>query len=512
MNKWRIAGLVLLVAVAGGLVLRSCTPTQQPVKTGPVTPPREVFHASKPLRVEVVPAGTDRHEWLERELRFVLARGRMRVAENGPADGKAFVLQIDLSQQHASTAKLSLLAPDGVSERELSVPLVRTSRLDTVQSVTRQLPQFLGAAAATADWTTLTGTSDASAYDSFLVASSALLDSTAQGFTQPSHSRELARSIETLEALARQQPQFARAQALLAVAYLGLGGEDQASLTQIADATAKRALSLDESLADAHGAMGLARLRRGEWIAARERFAAALEIDGNSIPALEGLACLLTQVGQPVAALPIAEHAVAMQAGNIGAQECLAYARMATATSSGEKKPTQPAISGNFPVARVNALDALLTGDVALAEQTLNHAAHASDAEWIKPLLQAANDRKAIPEALRAITRAAGDAQIDAATEVLCGTALRQPEFVFNRMARLEKQKEAVPLQLLWLPQTAFLRKQRRFEQLVTAVDLTSYWQENGRPEICEKEPQVYGCSLRPSAAKAAAKQKSASR
>jgi tetratricopeptide (TPR) repeat protein len=498
MNKWRIAGLILLVMVAGGLVLRYCTRPEQPTATIPTAPPREVFHASKPLRVEIIVApGKDRHEWLERELRFVLARGKMRIAARGPEDSKAFVLRVDLSQGSAAGAKLLLIAPDDVQERELTVPVSLSTRLETVQSLTRQLPTFLGAATAT-DWTHLPGTSEADAYESFLAASSALLDSNAQGFTQPQRSRELAHRVEALEALVRKQPSFARAQGLLAIAYLGLGGEDQSSLTQLADATAKRALALDESLADAHSAIGLARLRHGEWIAARERFDAALEIDSNAVPALEGLACLLTAVGQSAAALPIAQHAVAMQAGNIGAQECLAYARAATA----EQKTAQPVLSKDLPVARAGALSALLAGDVPLAEQMLQHAAHDNDAEWIKPLLQAALDKKAIPEALRAITRAAGDGQIDSATEVMSGAALHQADFVFNRLSRLEKQNEAVPLQLLWLPQTAFLRKHRRFEQLVTAVDLTGYWQENGRPEICETEPQVYGCALRPSAAK----------
>ena len=502
MNRWLGAVLAILAVLAGWLVLRSCTPTQTPVSQQPPTPPREVFHASKPLQVEIVAASgartdTDRSEWLERELRWVLARGKMRVAAH-VTDSKTFVLRIELPQSPSPTGRLLLLAPDGITERHLDAPLAGNTRLAIVQALARSLPQFLGAT--TDDWSDYPGTSDAEAYEGFLLAASALLDSQARGFTQPLHSRELARNVEHLEALTRKQPQFARAQALLAIAYLGLGGNDQESLTRIADNTAKRALGLDDSLADAHAAMGLARLRRGEWIAARERFDAALAIDSNAIPALEGLACLLTEVGQPATALPIAARAIAMQPGNLGANECFAYARIATAGTQplGNSEPVK-----DLPVARVAALSALLSGDIARAEQVLS-AATAPDADWVKPLLRAAADKKATPAALRAITRAAGDGQIDAATEVMCGAALRQPDFVFNRMARLEQQSEAMPLQLLWLPQTDFLRKHRRFEQLITTVDLGSYWQENGRPEICEQEPQTYGCSLRPSAAKEA--------
>ncbi len=509
MNRWRSAVLTILALTAGWLVLRSCMPAQTPVSQQPPMPPREVFHASKPLRVEIADPSdanrpdTDRNEWLERELRFVLSQGKMRVATLA-TDSKAFVLRIELPQSPSTTGKLILLAPDGAAERHLVVPLASNmpgnTRLAIVQSLTRPLPTFLGATTASSDWSGFFGTSDADAYEGYLLASGALLNRHARGFTQPPRSRELARNIERLEALTRKQPQFARAQSLLAIAYLGLGGDDQESLTRIADSAAKRALELDDSLADAHAAMGLARLRRGEWIAARERFNAALGLDSNDIPALEGLACLLTEVGQPAAALPIAERALAMQPGNLGASECFAYARIATAGA----QPLDDSTSiKDLPVARLVALSALLSGDIAHAEQVLN-AATAPDAEWVKPLLRAAGDKKATPEALRAITRAAGDGQIDAATEVMCGAALRQPDFVFNRMSRLEQQNEAMPLRLLWLPQTDFLRKQRRFEQLITSVDLGSYWQEYGRPEICEQEPKTYGCSLRAAAAKAA--------
>jgi len=517
MNKWRIAGLIVLVVLAGWLAVRSWTPAPPPpVKTQP-PPVREVFHASKPLHVVIESAaGPAANEWLERELRFVLTRGKMRIAPLGaassPGEVAIFTLRIEFpDRQQSSTARLSLLAPDGVMERQTDAPLNLENRLSTVQSLASYLPKFLGAATATADWGSLVGTTEAEAYEGFLAGSSALLDSTSRGFTQPTHTRDLAQRVEQLEALARKYPTFARAQGLLAIAYLGLGGEDQPSLTQIADATAKSALALDEDLADAHSAMGLARLRRGEWIAARERFEAALALDVNALPALEGLACLLTETGQMAAALPIAEHAIWMQPGNIGARECMTYARIASpAAEPASATPATP--TGNdLAVARIDALAAMLAGDLPAAERLLTGAAGTNNT-WIAPLIRAATNRAAIPEALRAITLAASDGKIDAATEVMCGAALRQSDFVFNRMSRLQKQNEAVPLRILWLPQTAYLRQHRRFEQIVTAVDLGSYWQEQGRPDICESEPKVYGCALRPSPARAATKQTAPSR
>ena len=95
------------------------------------------------------------------------------------------------------------------------------------------------------------------------------------------------------------------------------------------------------------------------------------------------------------------------------------------------------------------------------------------------------------------ITRTADEETIDTETELLLGTALRRPDFVFNRMLRLAKQNEAIPLRLLWLPQTDFLRKQRRFKEVVSAASLTTYWQDHGPPDICANEPKVNGCAAK---------------
>ena len=111
--------------------------------------------------------------------------------------------------------------------------------------------------------------------------------------------------------------------------------------------------------------------------------------------------------------------------------------------------------------------------------------------------MRAAQDKRETSQALQAITRAASDHTIDPITEVLCGAALRQSDFVFNRMLRLQKQKEPVPLRLLWLPRTDFLRQSPRFEQIVSAAGLLPFWQDHGLPDVCKNEPAVYGCKIK---------------
>lgn len=520
MNKWRIVGLALAALLVTWLILRGFAFRHEGERaTQPPAPSAEAFHISKPLRVQVTRPGTPAarpapDEWLERELRHLLIRGRLRVAAIDPSLPRPFTLRVELPPAPNTPAnaltrtaiKLSLQAPDGKVERSAEIELSpdhgqAPGALGIMQALARQLPAFLGATRIAADsgvdWSAFIGTDDAAAYDSFLSSAEELLGSQGRGFTASSAPpRSLA--VERLETLTRKHRDFTRALALLSVGYISLGGKDDASLIELAASNAQRALATDHSLATAQSALGLVELRRGEWAAAQELFKAALTLDANSPIALEGLACLLMDVGQAAAALAVAQRAIALQPANVGARECLAYARFATGKDDGSSStPSPPAAHESLEIAQVNALHALLSGDTHQAQRILGGSVRARDAAWVDPVLQAASDRSRIALALQAITRAASDGTIDPITELVCGTALREADFVFNRMLRLHRQNQPVPLRLLWLPQAEFLRRHARFAEIIDAEALPGFWQDHGRPDYCAREPTMYGCKPR---------------
>jgi tetratricopeptide (TPR) repeat protein len=495
-NRLRIAGLLLLALLTSWLVVRGCAPEPQQ-EAPPAAPRRETFNAGRPLRVEVIataPAGGRPGDiaWLAHELRYVLMRGQMRAAAIGAHDAsqspdESYLLRVAVSQE-AKEASLALVAPDQVLEREHEFSLPDITRLHVAREIAKQLQQFLDAPEG-AEWSTLLGAGDAKNYDSFTKAEGEIHGPDGRGFTRPPSAHMRARTIERLESVLRGEPRFARARALLAVGYLSLGGKDESSLTQLAESNAERAVALDATLADAQAALGLAALRRGEWIAAHERFKSALTQDPNSAPALEGLACLLADAGRHSEGRPFAERAMAIQPRNVGAGECLAY-------TADEAAGGAEADNTNAMDVQVLSLKAILQNDETGAARLLREKLEPQQFEiWAQPLLRAVNSPRHIPEALSAVTRAANDGQIDATTEILCGAALRQPEFVFNRMTRLQRRGATPPLRILWLPQTLFLRKHARFENVVSAAGLPAFWQEHGAPDICATEPETYGCA-----------------
>lgn len=492
----RVTGLVVLAALVSWPILRSCSPGI-PEPTVPPPPVREEFHASKPLRLELNAESENADlRWLRYELNHLLTRGKMHIAAvstDAAVDPKVFTLRVTVNGA-GKQAALALIAPDDVVDKQSTLPLPGDSRLATVSAFASALPRFLNAAHTTSDWVALLGTDDAKAYDTFLNSSLEWSGPDGSGFTQPAVALRRAPSVERLESLVRSHPKFARARGSLAAGYLSLGGEDEASLTQLAENNAERALTLDENIADAHAALGLVHLRRSEWVAAREQFQRALTLDAQTTAALEGMACLLVDAGRFQEAAPFATQAVALQPDNHGARECFAY----TLTAS------KPSTAIKTPPSQVQALEAILAGDTAAAKDLLLDSVSPQDfTRWADPLLQAAENRRHIPQALQAVTLAASEQQIDPSTEILCGAALKQPEFVFNRMARLQRQGERLPLRVLWMPQTKFLRQHARFEQIVSGAGLPAFWQEQGVPDVCTAEPALYGCKMHPATVRA---------
>jgi|HigsolmetaAR201D_1030396.scaffolds.fasta_scaffold01352_7 tetratricopeptide (TPR) repeat protein len=484
MNKLRIVGLVLLAALIALFAARNfiaSSPEQPP------PPPRAVFDGSQPLRIETQ---GEQAPWMTRELRNLLARSKLNLVSiaTHPTGAQSFTLRIDV-QPAKSLAGLALVAPDGVVERSELLQLPQDSQLAAMRRLAERLPSFLGAANGS-DWSKLLGTEDASAYATFLNAGDAWFAEDATGFTAPSSpTHDRVSTLERLERVTRRFRDFARARALLALGYLSVGGEDADSLTRLAETSAQRALTADPELADAHAALGIVYARKMDWATAQEHLQAALALDANNVAALEALGCLLLDVGRVDAALAHAHRAATLQPGNRGAHQCAAYARIAMRTEGTGEELTAD-------TARIQAAVLLLENDRFRADALLREHKAVSD-ELIRAVIDASTDRSKVPDALKIITRSADDETIDAHTEVLFGAALRRPDFVFNRMLRQVKAGEAVPLRLLWLPQTDFLRKHRRFREIVNATKLAAYWQKHGLPDVCSKEPTVYGCTLK---------------
>jgi len=489
-----ILGAVLLILAGIGIWIGSKEPETE-VPPSPIEG-QAGLHARALLRIEAViadrPDSDPEIRWLTSEMRYLLVRGQVPLARPqgpyDPEDGEAlFTLRVTAAEEPAAPLQLTLVSPSGTPERTVTAPPLTNDRLGRIQAIAHALPALLPRGATGVGFPAFLGTTSAAAYEALAQAQMAAFD---ESELKQSQIAIRATPIDRLEALTREQPGFARAWAELALLYLRIAGQDVASLTAIAERAAQRAVELDSRLAEAHAVLGIARQRRGEWVPADVSLAQALALDPASPTALEAFSCLLVDVGRIHHARLIGEQAVSVAPGSRAAAECLAYARLATGESL-TGMGTTPDLA-----ARPRVLSAMLMGrpDEARASLAALHDPPEGFDQWFSTITQAIGQPSRRPDALRAITRAASDATLDPATEIVYGVGLQQPDFVFNRLQRLKTQREAVPTRILWVKDALFLREHPRFAALTRSLGLDNYWKERGRPDLCGSEPVPAFC------------------
>ncbi|HSN72426.1 MAG TPA: hypothetical protein VLT59_13010 [Steroidobacteraceae bacterium] len=451
-----------------------------------------------------LPGHGEEAAWLAEEVRYLLARqGAVRLAHpDGPHDPAAAASLHTLSLEIPASAsgravRLTLNAPDGALLEHASLGPKPDTRLGLIE----QIAERLGAVAArnvdAGSLVPLIGTSDTALYDEYTRTHVAHLRAIRLASTGPAAAEPAARRLERFERMTRRDPRFARAWSALALAYLELRGRDEDALAKLADGAATRALELDPQLPEAQAALGRTRYRYGQWLEAEDRLIAALAVDPAAPTALEAYACFLLDLGRIGYAQQVAAQALGTVPGSDDARECLALAELAAGdiaaarTTLGVATAAAPA-----GLARARALVELAGEDEAAALAALAAATPRprQAAGALEPVLKALDTSGSRAGALRALTRAVDQRYVDAATETLLGTALEQPDFVFNRLVRMRSQRQAVPLRLLWLPGSRYLREHPRFAEVIDQLGLQTYWSQRGRPDHCRSEPAVAGC------------------
>ncbi|HEU4600823.1 MAG TPA: tetratricopeptide repeat protein [Steroidobacteraceae bacterium] len=491
MNRRRIIGLVLLACIVILLAIRGCLPSHRAPEPAP-PPPREVFDSTKPFVLRVISGNANDagHEaWLTRELNSLLSLAGLQIAASQPiAPTRLFELQVLYSR---TAAELKLIAPDQVVEHQESISFTDASRLQVTQELLRHLLKVVGHASNRN--VELALDFEPAHFDALTESIDEIEGANSRGFTDVGDKVSHAQAVTKLERIVRLHPRNPRALGALALGYLSVGGPDHQSLLDLAEKTAQRSLSLNQQFADSHAALGLVAFRRNQWTSARESLDRALKLEPNSLPALEGLACVLANAGQLGQAAVYAKRTLTLHRENVGARDCLSYAQPLQPQDATQTSAQKSA------AAMVAATVAMLGNDYSSARELLSAATSASAMRsWGESLLDAAQHPTHISIALQRVTEAALEDHIDSTQVLLSGVALQNSDFVFNRITRLRVDQEPEPLRILWLPQAAFLRKHSRFERIVSDAELPAYWHEYGRPDICNREPTVYGCSELP--------------
>lgn len=308
----------------------------------------------------------------------------------------------------------------------------------------------------------------------------------------------LLRAVDLYQAALGKDPAFARASAAIASSYVVLPGytrepDDEDGYFKLAEEAARRALSIDPNIGEAHAVLAQINAERGDFVDAESGFFFAISLEPNDATSHQWYSILLQSMGRLDSALSQAKRAQ-------------------------ELDPTSPIIAANLAGVYLNKGDdeaalrfARLANELGLGETNsgVEAVVHLRRKDWDAAKRDFAAE-KSIPPQLKELVAAYVDALADPARRPQLVARMRgvdpglatQLDLVepYAQLGELDLAfrilDEAVrkgdrawtrhwDLKHLWGPEGRPMRTDPRFARLAGEVGLVDYWKQYGYPDGC---------------------------
>ena len=293
-------------------------------------------------------------------------------------------------------------------------------------------------------------------------------------------------------------PGFARAYAALASAYVVLPGYtaeqgDEQRLLPMAESAARKALSIDPKIGEAHAVLAQMNSERGDLLDAESGFFFAISLEPNEATPHHWYSILLGKVGRLGQALEQARRAheldptSAIVASNLAAMyltlgdydQALRYAKLSEDLGLSKKQ------------GGVRAAIAMARGDWAEAKELFQQ--HDGIPAEIRPLTQqlvdAVADPKLRPQVIAAMR--ALDPKVIPQIELVpsyieLGAIDVAYDLLFEDLARDPRSwASRLDVAIAWGPSGAAFRRDPRFGQAAERMGFVDYWKQYGFPDGC---------------------------
>lgn len=309
------------------------------------------------------------------------------------------------------------------------------------------------------------------------------------------------RAIDIYQDAVNRDPNFARAWSALASAYAIQPDYDydidlERAADQARDA-ANRAIALNPNLAEPHAVLGLIEFDHRNYVAARQAFEKASELDPNDVNVMFWHATLLRSVGDMNAASHISERA--MRADPISPLGYVSKATFAFATGDlenatilAERARDLGHPTGNYILAKI----AERTGDAVRAQalhvESFNESGVSTwfTAADVGTLIQGTygveQDREAALALIDAYIADPRQKRDILAPNILLDVGM--VEDALRLFAASQTSLDQFFLLPVWGPGGGPIREHPYFSEFVTAIGLLEYWEVYGLPRNCERQ------------------------
>ncbi len=309
------------------------------------------------------------------------------------------------------------------------------------------------------------------------------------------------KSIELFNEAIELDPEFARAHSALAAAYTTLPGysnEPDTVAFPRAESAAKKALSIDASLAEPHAVLADITRWNRRWAEAEGHYKKAIELEPNNAIGHMWYVELLGESGRLEEALaearkaqeldpvsPPANGVVALCLQLVGLdEEAFVYASAAKTLGHG---------NGDYVPYLIYSRSGEFEKAIEAREEFMRLVG--VDPAFVRPVIEGMADlaRRARALEILAERRAAGGGGPGDAL-VRDYVLLGQKDLAFEvALERVDTKDISVWFQM-WSPELSVLRQDPRFMIWADRLGLLEYWRETGPPDLCEPVGNTFKC------------------
>ena len=235
------------------------------------------------------------------------------------------------------------------------------------------------------------------------------------------------------------------------------------------------------------------------WIDSENSFRQALDYTPDNADVLQWYSLFLSSTGRFEDSLRVAERAQQLDPLSPVVNHRLAIAHLWANNDDEALQYFGRARELGMPFASIPGAYIILmlrTGEHEKAKQVLAGVSQmlGLGSYWLDPLFMALENQKLVPSAIAAVEKAVENGDVPRLLLIGVWTYLQQDDRALDAAFNLVQDRPNFNTEFLFSRESALLRANPRFEQLLQTIGLNRYWEEFEWPDVCQPQGESIVC------------------